>query len=79
MPVPHSHGAQGTTSAGTSNLPGGGVLAAPGLNAYAAPSPAQPLAQGTIGTTGGTPHENMSPYVVLHYCIALLGIFPPRP
>jgi microcystin-dependent protein len=27
---------------------------------------------------GGQPHNNMAPYVVLNYCIALQGIFPPR-
>ena len=27
---------------------------------------------------GGTPHANMQPYVVLNYCIALVGIFPSR-
>lgn len=32
-----------------------------------------------IGTTGnGIAHENRQPYLVLNYCIALNGIFPPR-
>jgi microcystin-dependent protein len=41
---------------------------------------------GTINTTmnaasvspvgGNQPHENMSPYLVLNFCIALQGIFP---
>ena len=34
---------------------------------------------GTIGNTGGSqPHNNMQPYLVLNYCIALQGIFPSR-
>jgi microcystin-dependent protein len=27
---------------------------------------------------GGLPHNNMQPYLVLNFCIALQGIFPPR-
>lgn len=31
------------------------------------------------GSTGGSqPHENMQPYLVLNFCIALFGIFPSR-
>jgi microcystin-dependent protein len=28
---------------------------------------------------GGGPHNNMPPYVSLNFCIALTGLFPPRP
>jgi len=28
---------------------------------------------------GGLPHNNMQPYLTLSFCIALQGIFPPRP
>ncbi len=32
-----------------------------------------------IGLTGGSlPHNNMMPYLVLNFCIALQGVFPPR-
>ncbi len=32
-----------------------------------------------IGNAGGSqPHENKSPYLVLNFCIALIGIFPSR-
>lgn len=34
---------------------------------------------GSTGNTGGSqPHNNMQPYLVLNYCIALEGIFPSR-
>ncbi|MDF7776265.1 tail fiber protein [Sphingomonas sp. AOB5] len=37
------------------------------------------LATTTLGITGGSqPHNNMQPYLVLAYCIALQGIFPSR-
>lgn len=28
---------------------------------------------------GSQPHSNMQPYLTLHYCIALQGVFPARP
>jgi microcystin-dependent protein len=38
-----------------------------------------PLNPGTIGGAGGSqPHDNMSPYLVVNYIIALQGIFPSR-
>lgn len=30
-------------------------------------------------TGGGQPHENMQPFLVMNFCIALQGIFPSRP
>ena len=33
----------------------------------------------TTGTGGSTAHNNMPPYLVLNFCIALQGIFPARP
>lgn len=38
------------------------------------------LAPSTIGATGnGVPHDNMQPYLVMNYIIALEGIYPSRP
>ena len=47
---------------------------------YAAPGGATvPLATAMIGLNGGNqPHQNMQPYLVVTYCIALQGIFPSR-
>jgi microcystin-dependent protein len=28
---------------------------------------------------GSLPHNNLMPYLVLNFCIALQGVFPPRP
>jgi microcystin-dependent protein len=73
----HSHVASGTHSAATTNIPQDELLANVNLNAYASPSPAQPITPGTIASVGGSqPHENMSPYLTLTFCIALSGIFP---
>ncbi len=33
----------------------------------------------TLGIAGGSlPHNNMMPYLVVNFCIALQGVFPPR-
>jgi microcystin-dependent protein len=43
----------------------------------------QPLAAGILGPPvaggGNQPHNNMQPYLVLNFCIALQGIYPQRP
>lgn len=48
-------------------------------NVYAAPAGLTPLHSSSVTNVGGSqPHENMQPYLVLNYCIALQGIFPSR-
>jgi microcystin-dependent protein len=52
------------------------------LDGYAK-APATPdtvLNNATIGLSTGTgaPHQNMQPYLVMNYCIALQGIYPAR-
>jgi microcystin-dependent protein len=51
-----------------------------GANMYAPYANVQPMSPNAIGMSGGgAPHENMQPYLVLSYCIALVGVYPPRP
>ena len=34
----------------------------------------------TLNAAGGSPpHNNLQPYLVLNFVIALQGVFPPRP
>lgn len=52
-------------------------------NSFIASAPNTQLNNGSIvssaGITGGSqPHNNMQPYLVVNYCIALQGIFPSR-
>jgi microcystin-dependent protein len=79
MPT-HMHFAQGTSNTATTPIPAGAlVFANPGLNAYAGPVPPQPILPATVGSSGGgQPHENMSPYLVIAFIIALQGVFPSR-
>jgi microcystin-dependent protein len=74
----HVHQAQGTNNAGTTNIPQGQVFANANLNAYnkVLPSPQPVVAQTITPSGGGQPHQNMSPYTVLMFCVALVGIFP---
>ncbi len=47
-------------------------------NAYAATSNATMATAALSSVGGGQAHNNMSPYLVLNWCIALQGIFPSR-
>jgi microcystin-dependent protein len=77
--APHSHPANYAASA-TSLTPGGNLWAAdPNGNVTFAGSASEALAPQAIGVnSGGQPHQNMQPYLVLNFCIALQGIFPSR-
>lgn len=81
MPGPgHTHSGQGSNDTATSNVAASMVFGnVPTANAYAKANPPTAITTGTITSTGGTPHENMSPYLAINFCIALVGIFPPRP
>ncbi|GAA3283652.1 phage tail protein [Dactylosporangium vinaceum] len=76
MPA-HAHVPRAAAT-GTQNSPGGGVWA-PLPGGYAA-SPDTSLAAACVAATGGgQPHDNMAPYLVLNFVIAITGIFPSRP
>jgi microcystin-dependent protein len=58
--------------------PNGNITFANAPNELLASDPANP-ANNAIGLAGGgQPHENRAPFLVLNFCIALLGIFPTR-
>ena len=72
----HTHIAMATDTAGDSPIPTGNYLGAAD-NMYGALANATPLNPGTISVVGGSQsHENMQPYLVLSFCIALQGVFP---
>lgn len=53
-----------------------------GTNAYIPPAgqPTAQMALQALSPAGGNlPHNNMQPYLTLNFCIALQGVFPPRP
>lgn len=75
----HVHAMNGSTvNSGGSDDPTGRFLGS-ASNLYHAPASPTSMNPETIGNTGGSqPHQNMQPYLVLNYCIALQGIFPSR-
>ena len=73
----HTHLMQVDTSAGIHPEPGGNLPAAnaAGAKSY---SLAGTQAMAPLGSSGGSqPHNNMMPYLGMHYVIALQGIFHP--
>jgi microcystin-dependent protein len=76
MPT-HPHQAFGTTTNADSPIPAGNWLGGAN-NLYILPaSNLTTLVPSTISNVGGSqPHQNMEPYLVLNFCIALQGIFP---
>ena len=83
MPI-HTHNLMASTqNASTSNPSADTVLARSfgGLSyRNAAPLTPQLMAFQALSPAGGSlPHNNLMPYLVVNYCIALQGVFPARP
>jgi microcystin-dependent protein len=84
----HTHGAQFSTTAGslpspTNNAwakpPGGGHGQPAAEQAYSTNAPNAAMSGAALSSVGGgLPHNNMSPYLVLNFVIAMVGIFPAR-
>ena len=73
----HFHVANATPNDGNTTNPNGSLL---GTTTVATYTPAQSLvamSPTTVTSVGGSQaHNNMQPYLVLNFCIALQGIFP---
>lgn len=77
----HAHQAQADSAAANQVDPAGHALAnsAPIAISVYGSGPAAPMGDGTVANAGGGQgHENMQPFLVLNFCIALQGLFPPR-
>lgn len=62
-----------------SNIPAGNLFAnsKPNNMYQNAPGNVTPLSPSSVQNVGGNqPHQNMQPFLVLNFCIALQGIFP---
>ena len=72
----HTHVPVGNPGTATATGPAGNLWANNPNNAYAGASNSSMNPACVIATGGSQPHENMSPYLVLNFIIALQGIFP---
>lgn len=64
-------------TAGTPN-PSGAMLATASSAIYGSAKNLLTLVPDTVGATGGQAHDNMQPYLVVNFIIALSGIYPSR-
>jgi microcystin-dependent protein len=76
----HTHDAHATSNQGDNPIPDGRLLGnSSPSEIYHGASSLVPLHSGTIGNQGGGQgHENMQPFTVVNFCIALQGVFPSR-
>jgi microcystin-dependent protein len=79
MPA-HTHAVSASSSPAASERPAGRVLARSPDHSYI-PEPDTDTVMNAkmIGEAGNSqPHDNIQPYLVLNFCIALQGVFPAR-
>lgn len=80
----HTHTVNASTTGGTQIDPSNQVWAvagvARGTRMYTATANATTMNPASLAISGsGQPHNNLMPYLTLNFCIALQGIYPPRP
>jgi len=77
----HKHALNASTNNATAEDPSGQTWSRSAERIYASYSPANGTAMSSTvisNAGGGQAHENMQPYLVINYCIALRGLFPSR-
>jgi microcystin-dependent protein len=75
----HSHPWNASSAPATTNTPDATTLLASstGDNAWGPAANLVAMAPATVQSTGGSQaHQNMQPFLVISFCIALQGIFP---
>lgn len=76
----HVHTVRASGSPANTGTPSNAALLATAqADIYASPDALTPMHPGSVSNAGGNqPHNNMQPYLVLNFCIAIQGIFPSR-
>ncbi len=79
----HTHvaTAHAQSATGTTTSPAGAVWANEGRGAYSTTAPDVDMLAGavTVAATGAQTVQNLQPYLVLNWLVAVTGIFPSRP
>ena len=74
----HTHRLQSSSGAAESPIPTGNRLASSPAHVHGAATNLTSLHPNSVATTGSGAHDNMQPFLVLHFIIALQGLFPSR-
>jgi microcystin-dependent protein len=75
----HTHHAMASSLAADQAAVGGNVWGTSAVFLYSSGSPTSPMNSLAIGSVGaGLPHDNLPPFLVMNFIIALQGIFPSR-
>jgi microcystin-dependent protein len=75
----HTHVAKASSDLADAPVPPGFILARSANELYHAATGLAQMRTGTLANTGsGQGHENMQPFLVINFCIALQGLFPSR-
>lgn len=76
----HTHGVMASPNLGTQNIPANDrVLSRRTAEIYHAPTDLVPMSPAMLAPSGSAQaHNNLQPYLVLNFCIAIVGIFPSR-
>ena len=76
----HTHNLQASGQPGNRRPVAGNAMArSTGANMYLPSGTTTQMAFQAVTAAGGSlPHNNMSPYLTLLFCIAMQGVFPPR-
>lgn len=77
---PHSHSLNALSTAGNNSNPAGRLLADDGSDRiYSTGTPDVSLSAAAVGSAGGGQAvNNMQPFLVMRYCVALQGVYPSR-
>lgn len=77
--APHSHIMQGEDEDAASTDPTGRAYAIPDDDLYESiGTPVNMASNSTADTGGGQAHNNLQPFLVLNFIIALVGVYPSR-
>jgi microcystin-dependent protein len=75
----HTHQLSFSEESGNANNPAGATFGT-GETVYALPANTVQMAPQALAPAGGSlPHNNLMPYLVVNFCIAMQGVFPQRP
>jgi microcystin-dependent protein len=78
LPI-HTHQVMAVAATASAGSPAANAWAAWPDNQYTTGSPSAQLAAASTAVAGGNqPHDNLSPYLVVNFIIALEGVYPSR-